>query len=150
LLPNNGGAIRTSEPGNYIKKILGFGMSDGTGEAGWYWIFADKGASVPAKYPMTLKLTNCGEATLTINQTKWCDYVFEDDYKLKSLTEVESFIKTNKHLPGVMSAKEVGNDGLNIGKAQFQQMEKIEELTLYIIQLEKRINELEKKQKNDD
>ena len=75
----------------------------------------------------------------------WADYVFNKKYKLKPLIEVEKFIEQNKHLPGIPSAAEVEKNGLNLGDIQKKMMEKIEELTLYIIQLNKRIEELEKK-----
>lgn len=75
-------------------------------------------------------------------RTGWADYVFADNYKLKPLSEVENFIKENKHLPNVPSAQEVEKQGLNIGDMVRIQQEKIEELTLYIIQLQKEIKEL--------
>ena len=70
----------------------------------------------------------------------WADYVFADDYSLKSLSEVEKFIQTNKHLPNVPSAQELVNNGLDLGTMQAIQMEKIEELTLYLIQMQKEID----------
>jgi len=79
--------------------------------------------------------------------TNWADYVFANDYKLKPLSEVESFIKENKHLPGIYSAQELVNEGLDLGSMQSKQMEKIEELTLYLIaqnkKLEKQDQEIE-------
>ena len=75
----------------------------------------------------------------------WADYVFNKKYKLKPLIEVEKFIEQNKHLPNIPSAAEVEKNGLHLGDIQKKMMEKIEELTLYIIQLNKRIEELEKK-----
>ena len=75
----------------------------------------------------------------------WADYVFNKKYKLKPLIEVEKFIEQNKHLPGIPSAAAIEKNGLNLGDTQKKMMEKIEELTLYIIQLNKRIEELEKK-----
>lgn len=69
----------------------------------------------------------------------WADYVFEDDYKLKSLKEVEAFIKENKHLPGIASAQELVESGLDLGEMQAKQMGKIEELTLYIIEQDKKL-----------
>jgi len=65
------------------------------------------------------------------------DYVFEKDYNLKSLEELESYIKTNKHLPGVPSAEEVKENGMNSGQMQTKLLEKVEELTLYAIELKK-------------
>lgn len=72
------------------------------------------------------------------------DYVFEKDYNLLPLSEVEKYIKINKHLPNIPSSEVVVKDGLALGDMQVKQMEKIEELYLYIIKLEKRITELEK------
>jgi hypothetical protein len=84
----------------------------------------------------------------------WPDYVFEMDYPLPTLLEVEQFIQKNKHLPGVPSAKEVEKNGLDIGDNQAVLLKKIEELTLYVIAQgklleaqEKRIRELEKPKK---
>lgn len=73
-------------------------------------------------------------------QTTWADYVFNKDYKLPSLTEVENHIKENGHLINVPSAKEVKENGIELGEMTKIQQEKIEELTLYIIEQNK-INE---------
>lgn len=72
----------------------------------------------------------------------WADYVFANEYKLRPLSEVESFITKNKHLPNVPSAKEVTEKGLELGEMAKIQQEKIEELTLYLIQQNKQIEEL--------
>ena len=79
-------------------------------------------------------------------ETGWADYVFDKAYKLPSLTEVEKYIKDNKHLQNIPAAGEVQRNGLAVGEVQTKMMEKIEELTLYIIDLQKQINEL----KNND
>lgn len=71
------------------------------------------------------------------NTSAWPDYVFADDYNLKSIDELEQHIKTEKHLPGVPSACEVEENGIAVGEMQKVMMEKIEELTLYIIELKK-------------
>ncbi len=73
------------------------------------------------------------------------DYVFANDYKLMSLTDVERFISTNKHLPNMPSEAEVIENGMSIGEINTKLVEKIEELTLYTIQQEKRINDQEDK-----
>ena len=67
----------------------------------------------------------------------WPDYVFDNTYKLKSLKEVEQYIAANKHLPGIPPARQVEKEGLHLGDMQKRIMEKVEELTLYIIQLSK-------------
>ena len=73
------------------------------------------------------------------------DFVFEEDYDLRSIKEVESFIKDNGHLPDIPAAKEVETHGMDVGDINTRLLQKIEELTLYIIQQEKRITELEEK-----
>jgi hypothetical protein len=85
----------------------------------------------------------------------WADYVFEKEYQLLSLKEVEAYIQINKHLPGVPSAKEVETNGLDVGNNQAILLKKIEELTLYLIEqnkkgetLQKRIDLLEKEIKS--
>ncbi|MBC7641120.1 MAG: TMF family protein, partial [Flavobacterium sp.] len=78
----------------------------------------------------------------------WADYVFANDYKLQPLTEVEKFINKNKHLPNVPSASELEKEGLDLGKMQAKQMEKIEELTLYLIEMKKEIEILKSENKS--
>ncbi|HEX5652202.1 MAG TPA: hypothetical protein VFX58_03960, partial [Chitinophagaceae bacterium] len=72
----------------------------------------------------------------------WPDYVFNDQYKLPPLEKVERFIRENKRLPGIPAAGEIAANGLALGDMQRLQMEKIEELTLYIIELKKEIEKL--------
>jgi len=73
------------------------------------------------------------------------DYVFEKNYKLKSLEDIEMFIQQNGHLPNIPTASDVEkNKGINLGEMSEKQLEKIEELTLYIIELNKKMNELTK------
>ena len=74
------------------------------------------------------------------------DYVFEKDYKLLSIEELEQYILLNKHLPNIPSAKLMSEEGgINLSAMQFKMLEKIEELTLYIIQLKTDNEELKKK-----
>ncbi len=79
------------------------------------------------------------------NSGSWADYVFDEAYPLKPLSAVEKFVQQHKHLPDVPSASEVVKGGLDLGDSQRILLQKIEELTLYIIQQEKRINALEEK-----
>ncbi|PXX95023.1 hypothetical protein DF185_22695 [Marinifilum breve] len=72
----------------------------------------------------------------------WADLVFEEDYKLRSLSELESFIGTNKHLPEIPSEKEVNKNGISVGEMNAKLLQKIEELTLYVIDLNKSVNSL--------
>ena len=81
----------------------------------------------------------------------WADYVFNDDYKLASLKEVEEFINKNKHLPEVPSENEVLENGIELQEMNILLLKKIEELTLYIIELNEKLEEqqelIEKQQK---
>jgi hypothetical protein len=70
------------------------------------------------------------------------DYVFEKSYALPTLEEVKSYIDQNKHLPEVPSAKEMEANGVNVGEMNMLLLKKIEELTLYLIEQQKEINEL--------
>jgi hypothetical protein len=72
----------------------------------------------------------------------WPDYVFDNEYELPNLNSVESFIKINKHLPELPSATEVMENGINVGEMNALLLKKIEELTLYIIDQQKQIDEL--------
>jgi len=79
------------------------------------------------------------------------DFVFNSDYKLASLYDVENFVNTNKHLPGVPSASEMTTNGVNVGDMNMTLLQKVEELTLYMINLQKendalksRVSQLEK------
>lgn len=70
------------------------------------------------------------------------DYVFDESYKLMTLDEVSSFIKTNKHLPNVPSAREIKAKGLNMSQFQMRLLEKVEELTLYTLDQHQQIGSL--------
>ncbi len=83
-------------------------------------------------------------------ETGWADYVFHEDYELKSLSEVSTYIEENYHLPGIPTAEEVAENGIKLGEMNVKLLEKIEELTLYQIELleklelmDERIKELE-------
>jgi hypothetical protein len=77
--------------------------------------------------------------------TTWADYVFNKDYNLKPLSEVEMFIKDNGHLPNVPSAAQVEEEGIELGNMAKIQQEKIEELTLYIIEQNKQLESQNKR-----
>lgn len=70
------------------------------------------------------------------------DFVFDKDYKLPALEEVENFIATHKHLPEIPSAKNMQNDGVSVGEMQTKLLQKVEELTLYLIDQNKVIKDL--------
>ena len=72
-----------------------------------------------------------------VSLTGWSDFVFEDDYRLMPLAELEDYINRHEHLPGVPSAVEVITNGNNLGEMDAILLQKIEELTLYLIELKK-------------
>ncbi len=83
------------------------------------------------------------EITIKLSE-QWPDYVFEEEYPLMPINELEAYIKANKHLPNVPSEQEVGNNGVDLGEMNALLLRKMEEMTLYIIELKKE-NELLRK-----
>ena len=71
-------------------------------------------------------------------ETDWYDFVFEKDYNLRSLEDLESYIAQNKHLPDIPSESEVKENGINLGEINAKLLQKIEELTLYVIEQNKK------------
>lgn len=111
-------------------------------------LIGDPTVSMPFGYKLYVQsgiLTEKVKVAL-VNTGDWADYVFEKNYKLNSLEEVKSFVEKNKHLPGVPSASElVAQGGIDLGKMDAKLMEKIEELTLYVIQLNEQNKALSKR-----
>lgn len=73
------------------------------------------------------------------------DFVFSPDYNLRPLSEIEAFVKENRHLPEIPSEKKMQEDGVNVNELQIKLLQKIEELTLYVIEQDKKIEELQRK-----
>ncbi|MFY7740838.1 MAG: hypothetical protein ACOVQC_10000 [Flavobacterium sp.] len=105
---------------------------------GNYKLFVE-GGILTEKVKVALRSTN-----------NWADYVFADDYKLMPLKQVEEFINNNNHLPGVDSAEDLAKNGLDLSEMQAKQMEKIEELTLYIIEQNKTLENQSKAIENQN
>jgi len=82
-----------------------------------------------------------------LSSSNWADHVFEKDYKLMPLEEVKNYIEENKHLPDIPSSQELVKNGLDLAEMQAKQMQKIEELTLYMLELKKQVDNL--KQENE-
>jgi len=105
--------------------------------------------SKPAGYRLFVKdgiMTEKLKIALT-NTSQWADFVFKKDYELMPLSQVEKFVKTNHHLPGIPSAKEVTENGIDVAQMESKLLQKIEELTLYMIEL-KNENEALKRRMN--
>lgn len=118
-------ALRLKVPGNNSNLIEGFGSDNSKPN------FQVNGAGevYARRYITTLQ--------------PFPDYVFQPDYKLRTFSELRSFINTNKHLPNMPTAFEVEENGADIGEINRLLVEKVEELTLYILQLEERTKSLE-------
>jgi hypothetical protein len=99
---------------------------------------------VPAGYKMSVNgKVICTELKVQL-LASWPDYVFKPDYKLMNLSELSDFINANGHLPGIPSADEVNSSaGVEVGEMQRLLVEKIEELTLYILKQEEKIQQLQ-------
>jgi len=80
---------------------------------------------------------------IDVNMSDFPDYVFASDYDLMPLKELAAYIQKEQHLPGIPSAEEVEKNGIGVGELNLMQMKKIEELTLYVLQLHERLLELE-------
>ena len=99
-------------------------------------------ATTPADEFLTVNGTiHAKEVKIDLN-TDLADYVFDENYKLMPLNQVEQYVKTNNHLPEIPSATEVKDKGMNMGEMQNKLLQKIEELTLYVIEQQKQIEEL--------
>lgn len=117
---------------------LGIAVNNGTEIARFSSTGLDVGGTIRAR-------------EVKIEITAGADHVFKPNYELKPLSEVESFISENNHLPEIPSEKQMQEEGLSVNEFQIKLLQKIEELTLYTIQqnktiedLNKRINQLEK------
>ncbi|ATL47264.1 hypothetical protein COR50_08805 [Chitinophaga caeni] len=92
-----------------------------------------------------------GARKVVVKQDAWADFVFDDDYDLLPISELAAFIQKNKHLPGIPTTKEVEENGQDIGEMNKLLLQKVEELTLYMLELKKendalkeRVQKLEK------
>jgi hypothetical protein len=136
-------------------------QADAEGNAQWVqnqW--AENGNTLSHNGTVGIGTNNVGTHALAVNGSinaneilvtetvPGSDYVFEDDYVLMPLSELEEFVKNQKHLPEVMSAKEFKENGYNLGEMDDVLLRKVEELTLYIIQQQKEIDGLKTTIKN--
>jgi hypothetical protein len=85
---------------------------------------------------------------VTVTSTGWSDYVFAPDYRLMPLRDVATFIRENRHLPDIPSEAEVKEKGVSVGDMQSKLLAKVEELTLHMIQADKRNERLEQENRS--
>jgi len=100
----------------------------------------------PSGYKLAVAGKIITEGVKVRTQAKgWPDYVFEPTYELPKLETVAAYVKENKHLPEIPSATEVEKEGIDLAEMNAKLLKKVEELTLYLIEQNKRIEQLEKK-----
>ncbi len=92
-------------------------------------------------YALGIKDTARACKVIAENPNGWCDYVFEDSYNLMPIDALKEYIQTEKHLPGIPTESEVMENGIDLGDMNAELLQKIEELTLYVIKLQKQIDE---------
>jgi len=121
------------------------------GNGGFSFLSANQQSTAinsPVTMTEVMKITTAGNAALQgkfeakeikVTLTPTADFVFENDYNLPKLEDVEKHIKEKKHLPEIASAKEMEKEGVNVGEFQIKLLQKIEELTLYTIEQDKQL-----------
>lgn len=110
------------------------------------WAFWGSQLSVNGKATIkNLRAEKISAGEITVKTQWWADFVFDDDYDLMSLDKVEDYISKNGHLPDVPSEGEVKKDGISIARSQAILLQKVEELTLHLIEQNKRLEEQNEK-----
>lgn len=150
---------RTNSSGSYAGNLLRYRDAQG-----WRFFTAENDASTGTSIRMQINQNgNVGIGTLNpdgwklavegkirareirVDNDAWPDYVFTNGYDLLTLEDVRKFIQQHGHLPNVPTAKEVESEGVELGEINKVLLEKVEELTLYILQIEERIQTLKEK-----
>ena len=108
-------------------------------------IGVDPASTYPGEYLLYVKKGIRTEKITVELATYWADFVFDNKYSLMAIEEVEKYIAEHKHLPGIPSSTEVKKEGVNVSEMFAKQMQKIEELTLYMIELKKENSVLKEK-----
>lgn len=146
---NKGGYIElenTSKGGSQFTKWRIYNTTGSYGNGLQFWGYSNDGND-----GVKLWLGDNGNMALygkleakdvVITPTPTADFVFDSGYNLKTIDDLEQFIVKNKHLPEIPSAKEMEKNGLAVGDFQIKLLQKIEELTLYVISLKKEIKQL--------
>jgi hypothetical protein len=101
------------------------------------------GTTTPGSFKLAVE-GKIGAREVKVTLDSWADYVFNKDYKLMSLASLETFIQKNNHLPNIPSAQQVKEEGIQLGEMNTKLLEKIEELTLHMIQMNKKVEQLQK------
>ena len=97
------------------------------------------GTTTPGSYKLAVEGA-IGARKVKVTQVQsWADFVFDDDYQLPALQDIETFIKANKHLPDIPDGGEVAKKGIDLAEMNMKLLQKVEEQMLYIINMNKRI-----------
>ncbi len=126
----------SGEAGSGISWITGLAVLN-TGNVGI-------GTTNPGSYKLAVEGT-LGARELVATTAPWADFVFKPSYQLRPLSQVECYIQANGHLPDVPTEEQVAKDGNNLAKTDALLLQKIEELTLYLLQQQKEIEALKAK-----
>lgn len=121
-----------------------FGVKGWTGDPGDYsghFVHSGGGTAIKAEGDLLVD-GSIRTRELVVTLDGWADFVFEDDYDLMPLTQVAAHIEQDGHLPGIPPASEVLSKGVCVGEMQARMLQKIEELTLYVIELKKQNDDL--------
>lgn len=122
---------------NGTEKTKAFSVYDATNKRTAFTVFGNGIVNAKKIYAEEI------EVLATVNGNKWPDYVFADEYELKSLDEVDAFVKEHKHLPNVPDASSMEGQHVNLAEMNSILLQKIEEMTLYMIDLQNQIRELQ-------
>lgn len=146
MLTNNAGTTDRGFLGMYDDNTMGF---YGTGGTGWsfLWDVNDGSLRVGTAQKATGYMLNVGGKAIAEEvrvqlRASWPDYVFKKGYNLMPLSQLENFIAANNHLPNIPKAEVLEKEGTDLGEMQRKMMEKIEELTLYVIEQSKTVERL--------
>lgn len=136
--------------GDYVRDYfkLDIGLKDSEAQNIWrsyFTVVANGNVGIGKNNPQNkLDVNGTIRAKEVRVESGWADFVFKDDYKLPSLNEVEAHIGEYKHLPGIPSEAEVKENGIGLSEISTKLLQKVEELTLYAIEQNKKIESLTK------
>lgn len=122
--------------------------ADGTGPANYYMMVNGNTGNIsigninPSDNYKLVVDGAIGARRLKVTQGSWADFVFHPDYKLPSLPELEKYVKENRHMPDIPSEQEVLKEGIDVGEMNKKLLQKVEELTLYLIEESKKNEQL--------
>jgi hypothetical protein len=137
------GTVSTNDPGRFVIRNNGLDRL-WVDSVGYVTIGGKIGPTLNGPYKLAVKGKIAATDFNVVATGSWPDYVFSPSYKLRSIEETEAYINKHKHLPNIPAAAVVDKEGFALGDMQKRMMEKIEELTLYLIEANKNIQRQQK------